>query len=504
MRIQTIMRVVGQVLFVLAAFILIPFFFGLLDERVPYYSFPVTSLMTGVLGLLLYRFGTKSNTYSLRDGFLVVSSTWILASIFAALPYYLSGIFDSYIEALFESVSGITTTGGTMIDDVSALPRAFILWRGLTNWIGGMGMIVLVLSFLRNLGTGMASLVEAEASVPRPGIVLPRIRSVAGNLLRIYLVFTTVCTLLLWVAGVGVFEAINLTFSTVATGGFAPMTGSLFRYADSYAVSIILTVFMILAGGNFAVYQSVWQRGIKEIWRDYEYRIYLITLSIGSTLVLISLAVDEGRIVGTHFSDAIFTLVSMQTGTGFSIVDYNLWPSLGQMVLFMGMFFGGCSGSTAGGLKIIRIIILAKSSVSYLRKAIHPDMVQMVRLNGYVLPNKWLQITQQFFFLYMLVFGISCVIIAATGVSVGDTLPLVAGSLGNVGLAFGTYGPTETLTILSPVAKLVCIVDMLLGRLELFTLLVLLHPGFWRGYFAKTGKGYQRFDGHRKNATRTV
>ena len=194
MRIQTIMRVVGQVLFVLAAFILIPFFFGLLDERVPYYSFPVTSLMTGVLGLLLYRFGTKSNTYSLRDGFLVVSSTWILASIFAALPYYLSGIFDSYIEALFEAVSGITTTGGTMIDDVSALPRAFILWRGLTNWIGGMGMIVLVLSFLRNLGTGMASLVEAEASVPRPGIVLPRIRSVAGNLLRIYLVFTTVCT----------------------------------------------------------------------------------------------------------------------------------------------------------------------------------------------------------------------------------------------------------------------------------------------------------------------
>ena len=485
MRIQTIMRVVGQVLFVLAAFILIPFFFGLIDERVPYY-------------------GTKSNTYSLRDGFLVVSSTWILASIFAALPYYLSGIFDSYIEALFESVSGITTTGGTMIDDVSALPRAFILWRGLTNWIGGMGMIVLVLSFLRNLGTGMASLVEAEASVPRPGIVLPRIRSVAGNLLRIYLVFTTVCTLLLWVAGVGVFEAINLTFSTVATGGFAPMTGSLFRYADSYAVCIILTVFMILAGGNFAVYQSVWQRGIKEIWRDYEYRIYLITLSIGSTLVLISLAVDEGRIVGTHFSDAIFTLVSMQTGTGFSIVDYNLWPSLGQMVLFMGMFFGGCSGSTAGGLKIIRIIILAKSSVSYLRKAIHPDMVQMVRLNGYVLPNKWLQITQQFFFLYMLVFGISCVIIAATGVSVGDTLPLVAGSLGNVGLAFGTYGPTETLTILSPVAKLVCIVDMLLGRLELFTLLVLLHPGFWRGYFAKTGKGYQRFDGHRKNATGTV
>ena len=184
MRIQNIMRVVGQVLITLALFILVPFFFGILDEGIGYYSFLVASALSGVLGGVLYYYGTDTDSYSLRDGFLVVSSSWLFAAIFSALPFYFSGVFTSFVDALFEAVSGITTTGATMIDDVSSLPRTFILWRGLTNWIGGMGMIVLVLAFLRNLGADAAHFFEAEASVPRPGIVLPRIRSIAGNLLR--------------------------------------------------------------------------------------------------------------------------------------------------------------------------------------------------------------------------------------------------------------------------------------------------------------------------------
>ena len=504
MRIQNIMRVVGQVLITLALFIVVPFFFGILDEGIGYYSFLVASALSGVLGGVLYYYGTDTDSYSLRDGFLVVSSSWLFAAIFSALPFYFSGVFTSFVDALFEAVSGITTTGATMIDDVSSLPRSFILWRGLTNWIGGMGMIVLVLAFLRNLGADAAHFFEAEASVPRPGIVLPRIRSIAGNLLRTYMVFTIVCSSLLWLAGVDYFKAINLTFATVATGGLAPMTGGTFAYADAPIVCIILLVFMVLAGGNFAVYQSVWQKGIQEIWRDFEYRMYLMTLCIGSVLVLVALSWEAGGLDISHIQNSLFTLVSMQTGTGFAIVDYNQWPSLAQMVLFMGTFFGGCSGSTTGGIKIIRIIILAKSSILHLRKAIHPDMVQMVRLNGHVLPTKWLHMTQQFFFFYLLIFGISSVLISTTGLPIGDVLGIVTGTLGNVGLAFGSLGPTETLTILSPLAKVVCIIDMLLGRLELFTLLVLLHPGFWRGYFAKTGKGYGRFDGHRKNTSRLV
>ena len=504
MRIQNVMRLVGQVLLILAIFILVPFFYGLLGEGVVYYSFPATTVVTAIVGGLLYYFGTEANNYSLRDGFLVVGSSWILASLFSALPFYFSGIFNSFIDALFESVSGITATGASIIDDVNALPKTFVLWRGLTNWIGGMGMIVLVLAFLRNLGADAAHLFQAEASVPRPGIVLPRIRSIAGNLWRIYVGFTVACTLLLWAAGVDFFNAINLAFSTVATGGFAPMTGGTFIYADEYLVCLILIVFMILAGGNFTVYQSVWQRGIKEIWRDFEFRTYLITLCIGSTLIVVSLYMELGTFSVVDIKYSFFSLISMQTGSGFAIYDYNQWPSMAQMVLFFGTFFGGCSGSTTGGIKIIRIIILAKSSIMYLRKAIHPDMVQMVRLNGHVLPTKWLQVTQQFFFLYMLVFALSALALTASGVTVPDAIPLVAGILGNVGLAFGTLGPLESFGILSPMAKFICIVDMLLGRLELFTLLVLLHPGFWRGYFAKTGKGYGRFDGRSKNASRLV
>ena len=504
MRIQNVMRLVGQVLLTLALFILIPFFYGLLGEGIAYYSFPVTTALTAVVGGLLYYYGTETNSYSLRDGFLVVGASWVFASFFSAFPFYLSGIFESFIDALFESVSGITATGASIIDDVNALPKTFILWRGLTNWIGGMGMIVLVLAFLRNLGADAAHLFQAEASVPRPGIVLPRIRSIAGNLWRIYVGFTVVCTFLLWAVGVDLFDAINLAFSTVATGGFAPMTGGTFMYANDYLVCLILIIFMILAGGNFSVYQLVWQRGVKEIWRDFEFRTYLMTLGFGSSLILFSLYMEYGEFSLANIKYAFFSLISMQTGSGFAIYDYNQWPSMAQMVLFFGTFFGGCSGSTTGGIKIIRIIILAKSSIMYLRKAIHPDMVQMVRLNGHVLPTKWLQVTQQFFFLYMLVFALSALALTGAGVTVPDAIPLVAGILGNVGLAFGTLGPLESFGILSPMAKLICIVDMLLGRLELFTLLVLLHPGFWRGYFAKTGKGYQRLDGHRKNATRLV
>lgn len=476
------MYLVGQVLLVLAIFMLIPYGYSIVFET-PYFSFLVTFIISVALGVIFLFNGKQTDNYSLRDGFLVVSTIWILGALLSALPFYFSGILPSFIDSLFESVSGITATGATVVKNVDALPKTFILWRSITHWLGGMGIVVLVLAFLKNLGADAAHFFQAEASVPRPGVVVQRIKLVAMKLWYIYLFFTATCFVALWVAGMSAFDSINFAFSTIATGGFAPTTVGALAYSNNFIISSILIFFMIIAGGNFTVYYAAYQKGIQEIWRDFEFRIYLGSLLGGGLIVLLALVLHSHSISPNSILEAFFTLISLQTGSGFAVQDYTEWIPLAQMMLLLATFFGGCSGSTTGGIKIIRIIILIKSSVMYLRKAIHPDMVQLVRVNGKPLPNKWLQVTQQFFFLYLLTFAISCVCMASTGLSIGDSIGCVAGVLGNVGLGFGILGPNGSFGILSDFAKYVCVIDMLLGRLELFTLLVLLHPKFWEGYF---------------------
>ncbi|SUP40597.1 TrkH family potassium uptake protein [Veillonella criceti] len=487
MRIQIVMHLVGQLILIVAAIMLVPFCYGLVFEEI-YVSFLLSSLVAAITGGLLYYYGEPSTSYSLRDGFLTVSSIWILVSFFAALPFYFGGVLPSFIDALFESVSGITATGASVVPDIDALPQSYVLWRSLTHWLGGMGIVVLVLAFLKNLGADSAHLFNAEASVPRPGVVLPRIRSMAFKLWTIYLLFTAVCFTALCLAGMGYFDAVNMTFTTIATGGYTPNTGVTDIYSENGIIRGILIFFMILAGGNFTVYYAVFQRGLQAVWQDFEYRMYLLILGIGIFIVALSLFFGAGETISNALNHATFMLVSMQTGSGLVLGNYDIWPPLAQMMLFSATFFGGCSGSTTGGIKIIRIIILIKSVIIYLRKAIHPDIVQSITINGKRMPQKWVQMTQEFFFLYMTVFAISALGISATGLSFGESLQCVAGILGNVGLAFGALGPEGSFSILHPIAKVICIVDMLLGRLELFTLLVLLHPDFWQGYFLKRRK----------------
>lgn len=487
MRIQIVMRLVGQLILIVAGIMWVPFIYGLTVGE-SYFSFIGASIMAAVTGSLLYYYGQPSTSYSLRDGFLTVSSIWILVSFFASFPFYFGGVLPTFIDSLFESVSGITATGASVVEELDSLPNSFVLWRSLTHWLGGMGIVVLVLAFLKNLGADSAHLFNAEASVPRPGVVLPRIRSMAFKLWTIYLLFTAVCFSALVIAGMSYFDAINMTFTTIATGGYIPNDGVVDIYTENWAIRWILIFFMILAGGNFTVYYAVFQRGLKAVWQDFEYRMYLLILFIGSIIVMYALYMADNFSPGTSFNRAVFMIVSMQTGSGLVLGNYDVWSPLAQMMLFMSMFFGGCSGSTTGGIKIIRIIILIKSSIIYLRKAIHPDMVQTITINGKSMPQKWVQMTQQFFFLYMTVFAISALGIAATGLSFGESLQCVAGILGNVGLAFGKLGPQGSFAVLHPMAKIICVIDMLLGRLELFTLLVLLHPDFWQGYFLKRRK----------------
>ncbi len=485
MRIQIVMSLVGKLLYIYGVFTIIPFIYGIAFETA-YWSFLITTGLSVVLGAVLVRYGRDSQNFSLRDGFLVVSSIWILTIILGAIPFLGSGILTNGFDALFEATSGITATGATIIYNVDELPDTFILWRGLMHWIGGMGIIVLILSFLKNLGADAAHFFNAEASVPKVGVVMPRVQSIALKLWQLYVVFTVLCFLMLWAGGLSPFDALNYAFSIISTGGFTPTTAGAFIYEQNNYICFVFIFFMILAGGNFAIYYGALQRGIGVLLHDFETRMYWLVLFIGIAVTAISLAWHSGYTDPLQIvRDSAFNLVSLQTGSGFAVSDYDLWPAAAQMMLFICTFFGGCSGSTTGGIKIIRLITLIKSSILYLRKSIHPDMVQVVRINGKPMPEKAIQMTQQFIFLYLLIYVGSAFLMTCTGLTTHDALQVVTAFLSNVGLGFGGFGPTDSFAVMPNTAKLIASVDMLLGRLELFTILVMLHPQFWEGYFIK-------------------
>ena len=485
MRIQIVMSLVGRLLYIFGAFTLIPFIYSVVFETA-YWSFLITTSLSLVLGTFLSYYGCESQGFSIRDGFLVVSATWIFTVMLGALPFLGSGILTNVFDALFEATSGITATGATIIYSVDALPNTFVLWRGLMHWVGGMGIIVLILSFLKNLGADAAHFFNAEASVPKPGVVMPRIQSMATKLWQLYIAFTALCFLMLWAGGIEPFDALNYAFSIIATGGFAPTSAGAFIYEQSNYICFVFIFFMFLAGGNFSVYYNALQKGIRVLINDFETRMYWLVVFIGIAIVSISLVLQSSYSSPLEIvRNAAFNLVSLQTGSGFAISDYDLWPAAAQMMLFICTFFGGCSGSTTGGIKIIRLIILIKSSIIYLRKSIHPDMVQVVRINGKPMPTKWIQMTQQFLFLYLMIYVVSVFLMTCTGLNTYDSMQVVTAFLSNVGLGFGGFGPTDSFSVMPDTAKCIAIVDMLLGRLELFTILVMLHPQFWEGYFIK-------------------
>ncbi|ACZ24502.1 cation transporter [Veillonella parvula DSM 2008] len=485
MRIQIVMSLVGRLLYIFGAFTLIPFIYSVVFETA-YWSFLITTSLSLVLGTFLSYYGCESQSFSIRDGFLVVSATWIFTVILGSLPFLGSGILTNIFDALFEATSGITATGATIIYSVDELPNTFVLWRGLMHWVGGMGIIVLILSFLKNLGADAAHFFNAEASVPKPGIVMPRIQSMATKLWQLYIAFTALCFLMLWAGGIEPFDALNYAFSIIATGGFAPTSAGAFIYEQSNYICFVFIFFMFLAGGNFSVYYNALQKGIRVLINDFETRMYWLVVFIGIAIVSISLALQSSYSSPLEIvRNAAFNLVSLQTGSGFAISDYDLWPAAAQMMLFICTFFGGCSGSTTGGVKIIRLIILIKSSIIYLRKSIHPDMVQVVRINGKPMPTKWIQMTHQFLFLYLMIYVVSVFLMTCTGLNTYDSMQVVTAFLSNVGLGFGGFGPTDSFNVMPDTAKCIAIVDMLLGRLELFTILVMLHPQFWEGYFIK-------------------
>lgn len=483
-KMRVVFGLLGKLVMVFSLGMLVPFIYGICIGE---WIWPLlgSALLTVTVGAALDRAGKTSYSISLSQGFVIVSFTWILASLLGALPYYFWGQLPSFVDALFEAVSGFTATGATVMLDVDSVPRALLLYRSMTHWFGGLGIVVLMLAFLRSLGPESMTVFYAEASINGYDRILPRIKSYAIRLWIIYTVFSVVLVGMLWLAGMDLFSAVNYSMSIIATGGFAPTGSGAFAYAENMPVLLVMTLFMVISGGNYGLYYIGWKKGWRAIARDREMQVYL-SIMLGGFLALAAILYTNGtEDAPTSILHGLFMMVSIQTGSGFALADYDLWPSVAQFILYIAMFIGGTSGSTTGSVKVIRYIFIFKAVWSYLQQLVHPGMVKVIKYNGKAISNKQVQAALIFFILYILIYFLSAMLAVLTGMSWWEAMTGVAGTLGNVGLAFGELGPTDSFALIHPVAKLVFTADMLLGRLELFTLLVMLHPGFWRSFLRK-------------------
>lgn len=436
----------------------------------------ITLALGGILWFLTRQKSEKA--LKKRDGYLVVTLGWLAMSAVGALPYILSGSIPNYTNAFFESISGFSTTGASILNDIESLPKGILFWRSLTQWIGGMGIIVMAVAILPILGIGGMELFVAEAPGISPDKLKPRIKDTAKRLWIIYIAFTLLETLLLQYGGMSFYDALNHSLTTMATGGFSTKNSSAADFSPF--IQYVLIVFMCIAGTNFTLSYFATKFRFKKIFANEEFRYYLgFTLCYTLLIAAIIYSVSENSLEKS-FRDALFQVVSLVTTTGFVSADYTQWTPLVTMIMFMLMFFGASAGSTSGGVKIVRHIILLKNSLLELKRQLHPSAILLPKLNGKTVSKETTFNILAFMMIYLAIFVFGVLVMSAFGLDFMTTLGAVATSLGNIGPGLGTVGPVDNFAHLPQAGKWFLAFLMLLGRLELFTVLMLLTPYFWK------------------------
>ncbi|MAN58425.1 MAG: potassium transporter [Flavobacteriaceae bacterium] len=474
--------------------------FMLLAAGVGFYYHDGTAvelLMAGVVTLLLggtAMLVTRNHRKEIkkREGYIIVAFGWIFMSISGSLPYLFTGAIPNITNAFFETMSGYTTTGATILSDIEVLPRGVLFWRSITHWIGGMGIIVLAIAILPLLGIGGMQLFAAEAPGPAGDKLHPRITDTAKRLWLIYVGYTIAETILLKLAGMSMFDAVNHSLSTLSTGGFSTKNASIAYWNDRPLIQYIIMIFMFLAGTNFVLSYFAFKRKFTKIFKDEEFRMYY-TLIIGLTLIaglIIYFQADVSDSSIAHpmvygaFESAmrhsLFQILAIVTTTGFVTADYTLWTPFLTIFFFGLMFLGGSAGSTAGGIKIVRHLIMVKNGILEFKRTLHPNAILPVRYNRKAIPQPIVFNILAFFILYMLAFIIGTLVFSWMGLDFNTALGGAASTLGNVGPALGDLGPVNNYGNLPSMAKWWASFLMLIGRLELFTVLILLTPFFWR------------------------
>lgn len=423
----------------------------------------------------------KDKRFQARDGFVTVASIWIIMSVFGALPFYFSGYFQSFMDCFFEAVSGFTTTGATILSDIEALPKGILFWRSFTHWLGGMGVLVLATALFKTLGEGAHHLMRAETPGPSPGKLVSQIARSSKILYIIYLGITVLEIISLMLAGLDLYHAATVASATAGTGGFAVLNNSIAGY-QSAAVEWIVTVFMILFGMNFNIYFYLLTKKFKQAWKMSEIKLYLAIIAAASILIFVDVffAFELYDSVEICVRDVVFQVSSIITTTGFATTDFNLWPTFSHSVLLILMIIGACAGSTAGGVKCSRILILGKSIGAELKRMLHPKSVTVLRVEGERIPDSTVNNVIKYICIYFAFIVISTLLVAVDNFSILENLSAVLTTIGNVGPGLGTFGPAGNFSAFSVFSKLVLSICMLAGRLELFPILILFSPATWK------------------------
>lgn len=472
---------IGRMLGVEALLLLIPAFVAMLYGEKSAVAFLITAaILTGVF-LLVGRKKPKDTSIYGKEGLALVGMAWILWSLFGALPFFLSGSIPSYVDAFFETVSGFTTTGSTILTDIEALPQGMLFWRALTHWVGGMGVLVFVMVLLNLDDDGSMHLMRAEVPGPEADKLVPKARSTARILYLMYLILTVAEVVLLLFGGMNLYDALIHAFSTAGTGGFSNRNASISYYNSAY-IDGVITVFMILFGINFNLYFAIYLKDWKNALKNEEVRTYLGVIAAAAALITVNVYHIYGSIFGA-FRYSIFQVASVITTTGFCTADFNLWPEFSKAILLVLMVFGACAGSTGGGMKVSRILILFKSAKQEIKRILHPKAVTVVTVNGQKIGRETLHGVYVYCICYAFIMGISVLLISLDNFDFATSFSAVLTTLNNVGPGISQVGPVENFFDFSVLSKLVFCADMLLGRLEIFPCLVLIAPGLWKRKF---------------------
>ncbi len=480
MNFSIVRHIIGYVLVAEGAFMALPCIVALIYQERGGWAFVISAALCLILGgLFLYK-KPENKIFYVKEGFVAVALSWIVLSVMGSIPFLMTGSITDPIDALFETVSGFTTTGASVLADVEVLPKCVIFWRSFTHWIGGMGVLVFLLSIIHVKGSGShMNLMKAESPGPSVNKLVPTVRSTAKILYLIYIVMTLVEILFLLVGRMPLFDALTISFGTAGTGGFGIKNDSMAGY--SAYLQVVVTIFMILFGVNFSAYFLILRKKFKQAFSMEEVRAYflIIVASIGIIAVMIK---DSYGSIWVAIQQAAFQVGSIITTTGYATTDFNLWPEVSKTILVLLMFVGACAGSTGGGIKVSRIVILLKTVKKELHTLLHPRSLKKLQLDGHLLEHETVRATNVFIMAYVLIFVFSVLLVGFDGHDLITNFTGVAATLNNIGPGLELVGPTQNFSIFSGGAKMVLIFDMLAGRLEIFPLLLLFVRDTWKKF----------------------
>ncbi len=473
---KMIRNILGWLLIFECGFMLVPAVTALVYREREVWSFLIAMLLCGTIGVLCVWDRPKDSVLYARDGFVIVSLSWIVLSLFGAIPFFISGAIPNYVDAVFETVSGFTTTGASILTEVESLPRCMLMWRSFTHWVGGMGVLVFIMAFIPLSGGQNMHIMKAESPGPSVSKLVPRVKTTALILYSIYLVLTLIQFILLLCGGLNVFEALCTAFGTAGTGGFGVLNDSMASYSPY--IQWVVTVFMLLFSVNFTCYYLFLLGRFKEAFNGELRRFILI---VGAVILVITLNV-RGLFdtLGDALRHVAFTVASLISTTGFATENFDAWPELSRALLVLIMFIGACAGSTGGGLKVSRLMILFRGAFNEIGTLIHPRRVKRVTIDDRPVEPEVVRATNVYVMWYVLLFTVSVILISFDDHDLVTNFTAVAATINNIGPGLGLVGPAGNFAFFSIPSKLVLIFDMLAGRLELFPMLVLFAPATWK------------------------